>query len=52
MADSMVKPPPDADDEKTTDLPGLRTWPAVYAFVLGTFAVWVVLLVWLARAFS
>ena len=41
MADSIGDPQPlDADDE-ITDLPGLRTWPAVYAFVLGTFLVWV-----------
>jgi hypothetical protein len=52
MADSTGEPQPlDADDE-ITDLPGLRTWPAVYAFVLGTFLVWVVLLVWLSMAFS
>ena len=38
-------------EEDSTDLPGLRTWPRVYAFVLGTFVVWVVLLTLLSRAF-
>jgi hypothetical protein len=51
MSDSSRDPAPTSDDD-STDLPFLATWPAVYAFVLGTFAVWVVLLVWLARAFS
>ena len=35
-----------------TGLPLLRTWPRVYAFVLGAFAVMVVLLVLLTRAYS
>ncbi len=38
------------DDD--TGFPGLRTWPRVYAFVLLTFALWVVLLIALTRAFS
>ncbi len=50
MTDSLPTPQTAAEDE-TTDLPGLRTWPAVYAFVLGTFIVWVVLLTALSRAF-
>jgi hypothetical protein len=42
---------PEPNDEQT-GLPGLRTWPAVYAFVLISFAVWILLLVALERAFS
>jgi hypothetical protein len=38
-------------DDETTDLPALRTWPAVYVFVLLTFAGWVILLTVLSRAF-
>ena len=38
------------DDE--TGLPVLRTWPAVYIFVLVTFAVWAALLWLLTRTFS
>ena len=34
--------PPDADE--TTGLPGLRSWRAVYIFVLAVFALWVALL--------
>ena len=33
--DSVNKPPP---DDPGTGLPMLRTWPAVYAFVLIVFA--------------
>ncbi|HZZ29921.1 MAG TPA: hypothetical protein VFE46_18130 [Pirellulales bacterium] len=40
-----------AIDDEATDLPALRTWPAVYAFVLVTFVVWVALLTALSRAF-
>ncbi len=43
--------PPDGKDE-LTGLPGLRTWPAVYALVLATFALWVGLLIALSRMFS
>jgi hypothetical protein len=45
-----MKPAPAPDDE-ATGLPGLRTWPSVYAVVLGVFVVWVVLLVWLSVSF-
>jgi hypothetical protein len=51
LADTRPDPPIVADDE-ATDLPALRTWPVVYAFVLGTFVVWIVLLTALSRAFS
>jgi len=40
-----------ADDE-STGLPGLRTWPRVYAFVLVSFVLCVALLTLLSRAFS
>jgi hypothetical protein len=39
------------DDEKT-GLPGLRTWPKVYWFVLGVLVLWVGLLAALTRAFA
>jgi hypothetical protein len=45
----MTEPKP-TDDQ--TGLPGLRSWTAVYAFVLFTFAIWVVLLILLTGAFS
>ena len=38
----MTPEPKPTDD---TGLPGLRSWRAVYAFVLATFALWVVLLI-------
>jgi hypothetical protein len=40
-----------AEDEPTR-LPVFRTWRAVYAFVVATFVLWVVLLAVLARIFS
>lgn len=48
-----MKPPAEepAEDAKT-GLPGLRTWRAVYLFVLGCFIVWVGLLTLLTRVFS
>jgi hypothetical protein len=46
-----MTPEPERNDE-VTGLPGLRTWRAVYLFVLGTFIVWVVLLTVLTWAFS
>jgi hypothetical protein len=42
-----VEPPDGA-----TGLPWLRTWPAVYAFVLICFITWVVLLAVLERSYS
>ena len=39
-------------DEDKTGLPGLRTWRRVYAAVLATTAVWLVLLWALGRAFA
>jgi hypothetical protein len=40
------------EDDDSTELPVLKSWPAVYGFVLGTFVVWIVLLTALSRAFS
>ena len=37
--------------DESTGLHGLRTWRAVYVFVLVSFAVYVVLLIALERAF-
>lgn len=39
-------------NDEGTGLPLLRTWPRVYAFVLGAFVVMVLLLVWLTRTYS
>jgi hypothetical protein len=46
-----MTPEPQSNDEET-GLPGLRTWRAVYAFVLIAFAVWIALLIALTRAFA
>ena len=40
---------PESED---TGLPWLRTWNSIYGFVLGCFAVWVILLILLTMAFS
>jgi len=37
--------------DESTGVPGLRTWRAVYVFVLVSFAVFVLLLIALERAF-
>ena len=39
-------------DSQDTGLPGLRSWTAVYAFVLASFALWLVLLIALTKVFS
>ena len=51
MTNSNAEPPPASDDDDT-GLPMLPTWPAVYALVLGVFALWVILLTILSRAFA
>jgi hypothetical protein len=38
-------------DDQKTGLPGLRTWPRVYWFVVGTLVAWIGLLALLTRAF-
>jgi hypothetical protein len=40
------------DPDEETDVPGLATWPRVYAFVIGVFLLWVLLLTALMRMFS
>lgn len=50
-----MRPAPDETPnaaDRRTGLPGLRTWPAVYWFVLGVFVIWVALLSWLTRHFA
>jgi len=44
-----VPPPP---DDKATGLPGFRSWPGVYWFVLGCFVLTVLLLALFTRAFA
>src|SRR5262249_13171590 len=49
--DSPSKSPAVVDD-KETGLPLLHSWPAVYFFVLGTFLLWILLLVAITRMFA
>jgi hypothetical protein len=44
--------PNPAPNDDTTGFPGLRTWRGVYTFVLVVFAIFVVLLIALTRAYS
>ena len=46
-----MKPEPQPNDDGT-GLPGLRSWPSVYVFVLAVFALWIGLLIALTRMFS
>ena len=46
-----MTPDPKPTDERT-GFPGVRTWRGVYVFVMVTFALWIVLLLALTRAFS
>jgi len=41
-----------APETEKTGLPLLRSWPAVYIFVLGSFVLWVALLVALTKIYS
>ena len=44
---------PAADPEsQSTGLPGLRSWRTVYLIVVGIFALWILLLAALSRAFQ
>lgn len=43
--------PAGKDDSETTGLPFLHTWRGVYLFVLGSFILWVLLLVALGVLF-
>lgn len=49
---SAAEPPAPAPESEGTGLPVLRTWRAVYAFVLAAFFLWVGLLILLSRMFS
>jgi hypothetical protein len=51
----MAKRTADSSDSAGNEAPRLpvfRTWPAVYAFVVAMFVLWVTLLAVLARMFS
>jgi hypothetical protein len=50
MGDPTSAPSGPADAE--TGLPGLRTWPRVYALVVGIFLVWLALLTTLTVMFK
>ena len=43
---------PKPTDDKETGLPGLRSWRAVYLFVLGSFVFWIILLAVLTGMYS
>ncbi|HEX3716624.1 MAG TPA: hypothetical protein VH595_01540 [Verrucomicrobiae bacterium] len=43
---------PSAREAEDPDLPWLRTWKAVYLFVLGSFVLWVALLIVLTVMYS
>jgi hypothetical protein len=49
---SATEPHPPESDDRSTGLPLLRNWPAVYWFVLVVFVLYVVLLTALSRVFS
>jgi hypothetical protein len=48
----MTSDPAASTESEDTGLPALRTWPAVYLFVLVVFVVWVALLIALERTYS
>jgi len=45
-------PEPSAREVEGPGLPGLRTWKGVYLLVLGSFVLWVALLIVLTETFS
>ena len=45
-----MTPAPDPKDD-VTGLPGVRSWRAVYVFVLVVFVLWIILLTVLTRTF-
>jgi len=47
-----MKPPALQPDDAFTGLPGLRSWRAVYAVVLGIFVLWLVLLTVFTEVYS
>jgi len=48
MSDSKSEDSPAPTNDDATGLPGLRSWPAVYVFVLAAFVIYVVMLTVLA----
>jgi hypothetical protein len=53
MRPTPAKPPQsEASDDRDTGLPGLRTWRAVYWFVLAVFALVVIGLTVFSRVFA
>ena len=50
--DGSAGGPPAPADDRSTGLPFLRTWRAVYVFVFVAFLIWVALLTALERVFS
>ena len=44
--------PPSEPNDESTGLPGLRSWRAVYLFVLGVFVLWIGLLTVLTEMYS
>ena len=54
MTPGESSPPPAETPPPETDpgLPGLRSWRAVYLWVLGSLVLWVVLLTWLTRHYA
>jgi hypothetical protein len=50
--DEQAGPPSAPIDDRATGLPLLRTWRAVYVFVVVAFLTWVALLTALERVFS
>jgi len=44
--------PPTVPDDASTGLPGFRTWPGVYLFVLGAFLAVVIALTIFSRYFA
>lgn len=47
-----MNPPPPEPDDKSTGLPGFRTWRGVYLFVLGAFILVVIALTLFSRAYA
>ena len=48
----MLPPKESPSDDSATGLPLVRTWRAVYAFVLATFVLALILLTWLTFAYQ
>ena len=42
-------PPPEPPSDESPHVPGFRSWPAIYLVVLGSLALFIVLLAWWSR---